>query len=120
MGGSKQTNEPYARDANHTSEPTLEVALVSGGAREEDQEGAPASHERFEKPPVDGASAQEVAPTKLNAVTEEVRPKTKRFDFGPGFFTRCSTCGKLSLTRGEKDTRVQYCIMMHQDCIGCY
>jgi len=76
-------------------------------------EGARVSHESLETPPVDEANTEELAPADLNAVIAEARPKTKRFDFGPGFFTRCSTCGKLSLNRGDKDTRMLY-------CLGCY
>lgn len=47
---------------------------------------------------------------ETSTLVEPTEDADARFDFGPGFFTKCSSCGAFSKNRGDKDTRKVYCI----------
>merc|ERR1712232_1012360 len=85
-------------------------ARIKMEAEEKAAVATPEAHENVETTaPVDEANFVEAVPVKVNVVTV-VNPKADpRFDFGPGFLTRCSRCRRLTKNRGDRDTRKVYC-----------
>merc|ERR1712232_1492955 len=94
---SKPAAEPDAKMANLTENPTPERGYASAVTREEDQEGAMNTARVAPEKAEMTSLLEEAVTAEVNMVADAVSPEVEWFDFGPGFFTRCSTCGKLSM-----------------------
>jgi len=63
-----------------------------------------------------GVGDQQKTPetVEMTKLVELARDTHTRFDFGPGFFTMCSSCGAFTKNRGDENTRKIYCVTCYQ------